>query len=425
MAEEYIWLIQQEDNEIKCEIDHDVSPTQLSQNNENDAIQAYNAFFQLADEENVEEFKSENRTPRKGDFEVQYVPPDETSRIYQNSQLSEQTDHPQPFDEVDSETLENNLVEGQLMVGGRMVTVTSRLLDFMRYSGSATYNGASSVIQTTAYGISSVGKGLLSTNKLNYLSDCAVESFGFAVSRTKAFTKYYATSLISDDPEFAHKTSLRNPKVTNLTTESFERLPFDREKTRKRLFLSSLPWMHRQLLHSTRDVISPSGTSQNEAITTNDYINLQQYYNNKTSSIHSHLSVVDTYNFVEKLIDAAERGDHEAIHLIRVLTMPPKFAEMSMCSSCFREFNTALFRHHCRNCGKSFCSDHSFHERTIYRYGYTEPVRVCISCCYYIDAECRRDKVKWLLARIEDYLNGVLLPYFDHGIDRGIDKAMR
>lgn len=97
-----------------------------------------------------------------------------------------------------------------------------------------------------------------------------------------------------------------------------------------------------------------------------------------------------------------------------------------MCnSSCFREFSSKLFRHHCRNCGNSFCSEHAFHEKVILRFGYTEPVRVCLPCSMYIDAESKRDRLKWLLARIVDYTNGNLIPYFDPCVDRKVDKAMR
>jgi len=35
---------------------------------------------------------------------------------------------------------------------------------------------------------------------------------------------------------------------------------------------------------------------------------------------------------------------------------PPPFAEDKACVTCDRVFSFALFRHHCRNCGGSFCT---------------------------------------------------------------------
>lgn len=50
------------------------------------------------------------------------------------------------------------------------------------------------------------------------------------------------------------------------------------------------------------------------------------------------------------------------------------------CSSCNASFTLFRRRHHCRACGQIFCSECSKYTRTLDRWGYNEPVRVCESC---------------------------------------------
>lgn len=110
--------------------------------------------------------------------------------------------------------------------------------------------------------------------------------------------------------------------------------------------------------------------------------------------------------------------------LSRFFTAPP-FEEKAVCAACCRPFSLALFRHHCRNCGRSFCDEHSKSRRCIFRFGLVQPVRVCTKCCGTIDEVHRRDCLVWKECRVNAYLTDRLIPYFNPLIDRGIDKAMR
>ncbi|XP_037504297.1 lateral signaling target protein 2 homolog isoform X2 [Rhipicephalus sanguineus] len=58
--------------------------------------------------------------------------------------------------------------------------------------------------------------------------------------------------------------------------------------------------------------------------------------------------------------------------------MPDEFT--SNCMDCNAHFTLLRRRHHCRRCGKIFCSRCSAHSITLPRYGHYKPVRVCNSC---------------------------------------------
>jgi len=84
-----------------------------------------------------------------------------------------------------------------------------------------------------------------------------------------------------------------------------------------------------------------------------------------------------------------------------------------------------LFRHHCRNCGRSCCQTHSNQYRRILKYGLVNPVRVCYICSVSIDEGERFDRYEWRSLRVESYLNGCLVPYFEPVVDRVVDKLFR
>lgn len=64
------------------------------------------------------------------------------------------------------------------------------------------------------------------------------------------------------------------------------------------------------------------------------------------------------------------------------LEKPPKWMEAQRCCQCRSEFGKIIGkgRHHCRNCGKSFCHDCSNKTHPLPRFGIEEPVRVCNLC---------------------------------------------
>uniref|UniRef100_A0A8C0GLI5 phosphatidylinositol-3,5-bisphosphate 3-phosphatase n=1 Tax=Chelonoidis abingdonii TaxID=106734 RepID=A0A8C0GLI5_CHEAB len=52
----------------------------------------------------------------------------------------------------------------------------------------------------------------------------------------------------------------------------------------------------------------------------------------------------------------------------------------SQCTACQSPFTVLRRRHHCRNCGKIFCSRCSQHTAPLPHYGLLKPVRVCTHC---------------------------------------------
>ena len=52
-------------------------------------------------------------------------------------------------------------------------------------------------------------------------------------------------------------------------------------------------------------------------------------------------------------------------------------------------------------------------------------MRVCDRCATYIDDAERLDRILWRTLRVEGYLSGNLIPYFEPVVDRNVDKALR
>ncbi|KAI4460745.1 early endosome antigen 1 [Holotrichia oblita] len=57
--------------------------------------------------------------------------------------------------------------------------------------------------------------------------------------------------------------------------------------------------------------------------------------------------------------------------------------EAPKCMSCGSNFTVVKRRHHCRNCGKVFCSRCSSNNVPLPKFGHTKPVRVCNKCFLY------------------------------------------
>jgi hypothetical protein len=125
------------------------------------------------------------------------------------------------------------------------------------------------------------------------------------------------------------------------------------------------------------------------------------------------------------ILAKAQEGSADAEYALSKWFTPPSFTESGSCYACRMAFGYSKFRHHCRHCGKSFCGDHSSETRSILKYGFTSPVRVCDTCAYTIDRESRMDRQMWKQERLTDYAHSVLVPYFEVAEDRGVDKAYR
>ena len=129
--------------------------------------------------------------------------------------------------------------------------------------------------------------------------------------------------------------------------------------------------------------------------------------------------------FHEWILSRAKEGSSDASYALSKWFTPPSFTESSTCFECNQAFGISRFRHHCRHCGKSFCGDHSSETRTILKYGFMSPVRVCDICACIIDKESRMDRQRWKKERLDDYDSNSLIPYFEIAEDRGVDKAFR
>ena len=219
---------------------------------------------------------------------------------------------------------------------------------------------------------------------------------------------------------------------------------------------ATLDWKRRQLIKETRDnsyaddfkkadvgglyidnrlVSSGSSASNNTAVKLSD-VDIERIKDNILKNIPCEVTV----DVLKLLIDDANQGDENSQYALTKYFTPPKFEEKTECFKCNRQFGISLFRHHCRNCGKSFCSNHSINRRKLLHRGMVTPVRVCNSCADSVDRQENGDMLLWKQFRIEAFFrtrdciydisgnpisNGELIPYTCPMIDRGIDKAHR
>eukprot|EP00644_Phytophthora_capsici_P001068 jgi/Phyca11/509320/fgenesh2_kg.PHYCAscaffold_43_\ len=58
----------------------------------------------------------------------------------------------------------------------------------------------------------------------------------------------------------------------------------------------------------------------------------------------------------------------------------PRFAKAPTCYECDCTFNILVRRHHCRQCGNSFCFEHSTRQLALPHLGYMAAQRVCDTC---------------------------------------------
>jgi len=69
------------------------------------------------------------------------------------------------------------------------------------------------------------------------------------------------------------------------------------------------------------------------------------------------------------------------------MAQPPAFENKSSCNQCSAVFGLLTRKHHCRNCGKTFCGECSNKNVPIPAYGFVEPARVCNICYESITAQ--------------------------------------
>ncbi|KDO23293.1 hypothetical protein SPRG_11608 [Saprolegnia parasitica CBS 223.65] len=77
--------------------------------------------------------------------------------------------------------------------------------------------------------------------------------------------------------------------------------------------------------------------------------------------------------------DVLFRGNNCAAVLPMLDEEPPEWHLHTACSVCHAAFSMFKHRHHCRNCGKSICRNHSA-DKKVPTKGFQSPQRVCIAC---------------------------------------------
>jgi len=66
--------------------------------------------------------------------------------------------------------------------------------------------------------------------------------------------------------------------------------------------------------------------------------------------------------------------------LVMASIAPPGYKNAAKCYGCGVQFTFINRKHHCRNCGNTFCNDCSQKKASLPSYGFTEAVRVCEKC---------------------------------------------
>lgn len=97
-------------------------------------------------------------------------------------------------------------------------------------------------------------------------------------------------------------------------------------------------------------------------------------------------------------------------YLVKYFT-PPAFQLNTECFMCQNPFSVTCFRHHCRYCGRSVCSDHSRQKRRLLRFGIIPRVRVCDQCIERVDERHMYDELLWKDGRLTAYLANELISY--------------
>jgi hypothetical protein len=171
----------------------------------------------------------------------------------------------------------------------------------------------------------------------------------------------YTASLTSDDPEVAHRKAIRNSRsIKNIISpDPTDNLSLDSDTIKRRTRFPSLSWIHRQMLHDTKDNDSKTPGHKYPKQSPAKAISFEKEPSSNPESQHmivcdqQHSRIImDRYSAMDGLLAAYEDGNLEASVILANLVTAPCFVEDAACFICHEEFSVALFRHHCRHCGE-------------------------------------------------------------------------
>jgi len=209
---------------------------------------------------------------------------------------------------------------------------------------------------------------------------------------------------------------------------------------------SSLPWVERQMVREWRTYL-PNEDGHNHQNHLEE--NQQQQQLDTTSSLDELMIVADDNDDddddgdddkdeendsdIDCVVEEDDYCDEHEFDRARTLVPVPRprpvWRHADNCQHCRKPFGPTLLRHHCRLCGGSFCQTHSSHTHPlphIQDYSMGVPERVCDACKAALLEQNWAERVAWRRARCRDYLEGdSLQPYFDVGLDRMEDAALR
>lgn len=234
----------------------------------------------------------------------------------------------------------------------------------------------------------------------------------------------------AEPAKFSRAKALENngPSATNAKKDS-DLKPFKSNAYATSSHYSQNAVSKRKSGHNFDDGIIDDPTQLDTLIISDDEVHILNDLSRQTASdaldLKEESVVLSDSEFHQWILSRAKGGSADAAYALSKWFTPPSFTESSSCNKCQKDFGISRFRHHCRHCGKSFCSDHSSDLRTILKYGFLSPVRVCYYCACIIDKESRMDRQRWKKERLEDYSNKCMIPYFEIAEDRGVDKAFR
>ncbi|RIB21262.1 hypothetical protein C2G38_1962740 [Gigaspora rosea] len=115
--------------------------------------------------------------------------------------------------------------------------------------------------------------------------------------------------------------------------------------------------------------------------------------------------VTDTYKLLKAEGCIFPKVDKAAAVMIDTAT-PPEWTDSEDCERCRAQFTMINRKHHCRNCGKTYCGECSSKTTTLPHIGINEPVRVCDTC--YMNKQFKARSIN--PADFKPYSNSTPLP---------------